>query len=226
MSLRDPKTQRILLTAVITLVLMWGYFVSSVLPFGYQPRAKQTKELRAEYEKVSTELEKARRTVGNLPQLERESAELQKKWEQAEDLLPSDKEVAELLTQITRAGEQSGVEFELFRPRTPTPHEFFNENPVEVKVTAGFHQLGMFLSRIANLPRLVNVAELNLVGNKPKDKKKEHAQSDHTLSATFTATAYSLRDADVVGEANPAEEPARRGIPARSPRALKNKKTQ
>ena len=223
MSLRDPKTQRILLTVVITAILMWGFFVSSILPFGYQPRAKQTKELRAEYEKASAELEKARRTVGNLPQLERESAELQKKWEQAEDLLPSDKEVADLLTQVTRAGEQSGVEFEMFRPRQPTPREFFNENPVEVKVTAGFHQLGMFLSRIANLPRLVNVGELTLVGNKPKDKK-DKSPTNHTLSATFTATAYSLRDAAVVGDASPAEQPGRRGIPARSPRALKNKK--
>jgi type IV pilus assembly protein PilO len=225
MSLRDPKTQRVILTVVITVIFLWGFFMSSILPFGYQPRAKQTKELRAEYEKVSGELEKARRTVGNLPQLERESAELQKKWEQAEDLLPTDKEVAELLTQITRAGEQSGVEFEMFRPRQPKPHEFFNENPVEIKVTAGYHQLGMFLSRVANLPRLVNVAELNLVGNKPKGKKQEKTPTDHTLSASFTATAYSLRDGSVLGEAAPAEQPGRRGIPTRSPRAKQNQKT-
>ena len=225
MSLRDPKTQRILLTVVITAIFTWGFFVSSILPFGYQPRAKETKELRAEYEKVSAELEKARRTVGNLPQLERESAELQKKWEQAEGLLPSDKEVADLLTQITRAGEQSGVEFEMFRPRQPKPREFFNENPIEVKVTAGFHQLGMFLSRVANLPRLVNVAELSLVSDEPKDKKKDKSPSDHTLSATFTATAYSLRDVAVVSGADPAEQPGRRGIPARSPRARKEKKS-
>jgi len=224
MSLRDPKTQKVLLTVVITVILLWGYFMTSILPFGYQPRAKQTKALQAEYEKASAELEKARRSVDNLPQLERESAELQKKWKQAEALLPSDKEVAELLTQVTRAGEQSGVKFELFRPRQPRPQEFYNENPVEVRVSAGYHQLGMFLSRVANLPRLVNVSDLNLVGKEAKQDKKKKVSSDHTLTASFTATAYSLRDTPVVDNAAPAEQPGRRGIPARSPRTRQQAK--
>jgi type IV pilus assembly protein PilO len=220
MSLRDPKTQKVALTVVITVILLWGYFMTSILPFGYKPRAEKTKALQAEYEKASAELEKARRSVDNLPQLERESAELQKKWKQAEALLPSDKEVAELLTQVTRAGEQSGVKFELFRPRTPKPQEFYNENPVEVRVSAGYHQLGMFLSRVANLPRLVNVSDLNLVGKESsQNKKKAKAPSDHTLVASFTATAYSLRDVPAVDDAAPAEKAGRRGIPARAPRA-------
>lgn len=227
MSLRDPKTQRILLTVTITVILLWGYFMTSILPFGYQPRARQTKALQEQYEKAAAELEKARRSVDNLPQLERESEELNKRWKQAEELLPSDKEVADLLTQITRAGEQSGVEFELFRPRQPRPQEFYNENPVEVRVSAGYHQLGMFLSRVANLPRLVNVAELNLAGKEPKqDKKSKNSRpSDHTLTASFTATAYSLRDPSVVESVEPAETPGRRGIPARAPRAGKQAKS-
>ena len=223
MSLRDPKTQRILLTVVTTVVLLWGYFVSSFLPFGYQPRAKETKELQTKYEDVTTELEKARRTVGKLPQLEAENAELLKKWKQAEALLPSDKEVSELLTQITRAGEQSGVEFEMFKPQSPKPQEFYNENPVQVKVTAGYHQLGMFLSRLANLPRLVNVADLNLASKEPDEDGR--FPSGRTLSASFTANSYSLRNATVVDDAAPAEASGRRGIPAKSPRKNQTKKS-
>ncbi|MFQ5600524.1 MAG: type 4a pilus biogenesis protein PilO [Candidatus Krumholzibacteriia bacterium] len=222
MSLRDPRVQKILLTAAVTVTVLWGFFVSDLLPFGYSRRAKETAKLRAEYESVSTELEKARRTVGNLPQLEREHAELQKRWKQAEALLPTDKEVAQLLTQVTRAGEQAGVTFELFKPEAPKPQEFYNENPVAVQVACGFHQLGIFLSRLANLPRLVNVSGLQLSGvsGRELEKRRESGalgRTDHTLTASFTATAYSLRDPVAQPEQAPPAEKSGRRIPRRIP---------
>ncbi len=226
MMLRNAKLLRILLTVVIGAVGLWAYFVSDLLPFGYQRRAKQLEELKATHETVSAELEKARRSVHNLPQLESEQRELERKWKQAEALLPTDKEVAHLLTQVTEAGEQAGVAFETFKPVAQRPQEFYNENPVEIQVKGGFHQVGVFLARIANLPRIVNVGELKLEGADPrqaKGKKKNGAdgggRTDHTLTANFTATAYSLRD--VLAEPPPAveaEQPAkgRRGGNGRS----------
>jgi type IV pilus assembly protein PilO len=214
MSLRDPKTQKLVLTLALCTVALWSFFLTDLLPFGYQRLSKRKTELRAQYETVSGELEKARRTVGNLPELERENAALETKWKQAETLLPSDREVAELLTQITQAGEQSGVTFELFKPDEPKPQEFYNENPVEIKVRGGFHQVGMFLARLANLSRIVNVAQLKLEALDPsRDAKKKSAlgDSDHTdqtLRASFTATAYSLRDVlPAQQQAPPAEHP-------------------
>jgi type IV pilus assembly protein PilO len=206
MSLRDPKTQRVLIASALSGVALWAYFVSSLLPFGYQVRARKAKELRAQQESVSADLEKARRTVSNLPQLEREQKELERKWRQAETLLPTTKEMPELLTEMTQAGEQAGVEFKLFKPEAARPQEFYNENPVQVQVKGGFHQVGVFLSRLANLSRIVNVTELHLDGSEQKTRAKgkrnrdvqqkptDGERTDHTLTATFTATAYSLRD--------------------------------
>src|SRR5262245_17135600 len=121
MSLRDPKVQRLLLTTAACAVAAWAYFLSNLLPFGYQAQVKKTRELRAKQESLSAELEKARRTVGNLPQLEREQSELEHKWQQAEALLPTSKEMPELLTQMTLAGDQAGVEFKTFRPDAAKP---------------------------------------------------------------------------------------------------------
>jgi type IV pilus assembly protein PilO len=196
MSLRDPRTQKILISALACFAVMWSFFVADFLPFGYQRRSKEISRLRSEYERVAAEVEKARRTVATLPQLEREHAELQKRWNEAQELLPTDKEMARLLTQITQAGQESGVEFELFKPGAPRPQEFFNENPIEVQIAGGYHQLGVFLSRLANLSRLVNVSQLNLKGfdAKTREKLKEEGREDQTLTANFLATAYSLRD--------------------------------
>lgn len=218
MSLRDSKTQRVLIATVLSVVALWAYFVSSLLPFGYQVRAEKAKELRAQQESASAELEKARRTVSNLPQLEREQRDLERKWRQAETLLPTTKEMPQLLTEITQAGEQAGVEFKLFKPESAKPQEFYNENPVQVEVKGGFHQVGVFLARVANLGRIVNVTDLHLAGTeqKPRSKGKRETtpkqgnreRTDHTMTATFTATAYSLRDPS---EPPPAVAPAEKG---------------
>jgi len=215
-SLRDPKTQKLLLTVGLCGLALWSYFLTDLLPFGYQRRARHERELRRQHETVAGELEKARRTVGNLPLLEREHAELQAKWKQAEALLPSNREVAQLLTQITQAGEQAGVTFELFKPGDPKPQEFFNENPVDIKVRGGFHQVGIFLARLANLARIVNVGQLQLEAleqGKPRDRASGPGnlgpRTDQTLRASFVATAYSLRDPVAeLPQGPPAEKPA------------------
>jgi len=222
MTLRDPKTQRLLLTVVVVGVALWGYFVADLLPFGYRRQVSKVQELRAAQETVTAELEKARRTVNNLPQLEAEQKELERKWKQAETLLPSDKEMPQLLTQITQAGDQAGVTFELFKPGAARPQEFYNENPVDVQVKGGFHQVGVFLARLANLPRIVNVTGLTLEGTQQKGRKGARGErstsgdggrTDQTLVASFTATAYSLRDPSAPAEqAPPAEKGNRRSL--------------
>ena len=211
MSLRDPRTQKIVIASLAGVAVLWTFFVADMLPFGYQRRAKEVTRLRGEYESVAAELEKARRTVASLPQLEREHAELQRRWIEAQQLLPTDKEMARLLMQITQAGEETGVDFELFKPGAPRPQEFFNENPVEVQVACGYHQLGVFLSRLSNLSRLVNVSQIHIKGHDAKKREtlKTMGREDETVTANFLATAYSLRD--VAAEPEPAAGTAKGG---------------
>lgn len=223
MSLRDPKVVRLILAVALCALAGWGYFLSDLLPFGYKRVSKRQRELDGARETVAAELEKARRSVGNLPQLEKEHRELERKWQQAEMLLPTDKEMAELLTSITQAGEQAGVEFQSFKPGAQRPQEFYNENPVDIQVKGGFHQVGVFLARVANLPRIVSVSGLTLDGAKQKSRaargkrgataaepRTDEDRSDHTLTASFTATAFSLRDpSQPLPQAAPAEKGGR-----------------
>jgi Tfp pilus assembly protein PilO len=228
MSLRDPQTQRLVATGIVCGAAAWLYFFAGFVPFGYRAHAKKAAELRARQETLSTELEKARRTVGNLPQLEREQTELETKWKQAEALLPTSKEMPELLSQMTQSGDQSGVEFTLFKPDASRPQEFYNENPVHVEVKGGFHQVGVFLSHLANLSRIVNVSDLHLDGIEQKAKQKgDHSaakpaddgeRTDHTLTASFVATAYSLRDPSEPVTPAPAAEKGANRKPASPPR--------
>ena len=139
--------------------------------------------------------EKLSKEYSNLPELKKEFALLNQRWAVAQELLPSEKEVASLLRKVTIAGQEAGVKFLLFKPGTANPQTYFTENPVQVSVTGGFHRAGTFLSEIAELSRLVNVSQLKLKGFDKGDL-------DDTVQADFVATAYTL------AEGNP-NEPAK-----------------
>jgi len=188
MNLRDPKLQKILIGAVALIGISYVYFGTSMLPFCYQVRKAQIIQLEDEYTKLSAELEKARQMVGNLAKLEAEYERLHRQWLSAQQLLPEEQEMPELLRKVTTAGNRAGVEFVLFQPMAPVAKELFKEHPVKVRIRGGYHHIGIFLSRLANMERIVNVSELKLEELK-QDKDK---RSRGTVMADFMLTAYTL----------------------------------
>lgn len=197
MDLKDPKTQKLVLIGAGIAALVYFYVFADYVPMNYRARAKQIAELKGTYTQKMNELTKAQQLVNRLPELKREFALLNQRWAVAQELLPTQKEVASLLRKVTIAGQESGVKFVLFKPGEPKPTSDFTENPVQISVTGGYHRAGSFLSEIAELSRLVNVSQL-------KVKLFDKGDLDDTVQADFIATAYTLAE----GTANePAKQP-------------------
>ncbi|MHB8079350.1 MAG: type IV pilus inner membrane component PilO, partial [Candidatus Krumholzibacteriia bacterium] len=186
---KDPKVVRWLLAVLVILVLVPVYFFTTVLPVTYKARRAEIAKLDARHQELGRDLEKARLLVRNLARVEKEYEILHEQWSVAQMLLPQKNEMPALLRKVTAAGSQSGVEFQLFKPGAPVAREFYAENPVEVKVQGGYHQFGIFLSRLANLNRIVNVGNLKLKG---LDKQDEQP---YAVEATMTISAYTLEGA-------------------------------
>ena len=204
MDIKDPRTQKILLVGIGVVGILYLYFFSTFVPFGHRAVAAERAELEQQYRQLSSDLSKARQTLNNRAEIERQYEVLNRRWDVAANLLPEEKEVAELLRKVTLVGHQSGVEFLLFKPLAQVTGEVYNENPVDVKVTGGYHQVGAFLAEVANLDRIVNVSNLKLTATK-EDKDRPKSQ---TVEAQFTATAYTL---SMNRAAPPAEEAESRG---------------
>jgi type IV pilus assembly protein PilO len=194
MNLRDPKIQKILVLAIGVIAVSYVYFGTTFLPFCYQVRKAQITELEDEYTKLSAELEKARQMVGNLARLEAEYERLHRQWMSAQELLPLEQEMPDLLRKVTTAGNKAGVEFMLFQPRAAVAQEMFKEHPVNVRVRGGYHQLGIFLSRLANMSRIVNVKDLkvNALAANTEGKKGKADRYRGTVVADFSLSAYTL----------------------------------
>jgi type IV pilus assembly protein PilO len=185
---RDPNVQIAGMVVTIAAAIGYIFFLTPILPFGYKVKKDAIAQLEGEYETLSADLMKAKQTASRLPQVRAEHEALVQQWEEAKNLLPTEQEMAELLSQVTVAGQRSGVEFLLFEPKPAVPREIYMENPVEVTVQGGFHEIGLFAGRLSNLPRIVNVKSLDLksVPN-PVD-----AELPEVVQASMSLAAYTL----------------------------------
>lgn len=76
--------------------------------------------------------------------------------------MPTEEEVASLLVDISQTGLASGLEFKLFKPDIPILKDFYSELPINIQVTGKYHELGLFVSGLASLPRIVTIHDVNI----------------------------------------------------------------
>lgn len=76
--------------------------------------------------------------------------------------LPSKSEMDALLTDINQAGLGRGLQFELFRPGAEVQTGVFTEQPIAIKVTGSYDDLGSFASDVSQLPRIVTLNDIRI----------------------------------------------------------------
>src|SRR5262245_43495018 len=137
LELKNQATLRIALCILLAGGLVGVFFFTHFVPFGYPNRNEQLKALKADYEKKSTELARAKASVADLPRFEAEYEQLHTRWSMAAELLPTEKQSPGLLRKITLAGQQSGVQFVMFKPTSVRDQTYYTEMPVDIVVHGG-----------------------------------------------------------------------------------------
>ncbi|MDQ6989135.1 MAG: type 4a pilus biogenesis protein PilO [Mariprofundaceae bacterium] len=120
-----------------------------------------------EQEKVQVEnqrlaLVKNQRLANDIPKKRKEYALLQKQLKVALNMLPKKSEIPDLLEGITWAGKDSGLAFSIFKPGKETVQSIYAEVPVSLSVSGTFRQFLTFLKRVGEMPRIVDIKDLQL----------------------------------------------------------------
>lgn len=89
--------------------------------------------------------------------------------------MPTKAKVASLLVDISQTGLASGLEFRLFKPAGEIRKEFYSELPINIQVIGKFEELGLFVSGLASLPRIVTVHNVNIMPIKDSDVMQMNA---------------------------------------------------
>jgi type IV pilus assembly protein PilO len=76
--------------------------------------------------------------------------------------LPNESEVPDLLVDMTQVGLSRGLQFEQFKLGDTFAKDFYAEKLVNIRASGSYHQIAGFISDIAALPRIINVASFKL----------------------------------------------------------------
>lgn len=110
----------------------------------------------------STFLDKKRQAI-NLDLIKKQLIETQESLGALLKQLPNKSEMDALLTDINQAGLGRGLQFDLFKPGLESVIDgSFVEQPISIKVTGNYDDLGRFASDISMLPRIVTLNEISI----------------------------------------------------------------
>ncbi len=172
------KVQRYLIYCGTILVLIGVYVY-----FFYMPNQQEINKLNKQYDKLSKELQSTRTKANQLKKYQKMMEDAKVQFQIVKKTLPEKKDIPALLTSISQAGRDAGMEFQLFQPKGEVNKQFYAEIPVSINITGSYHNLALFFDRVANLSRIVNIRDIKISG---KGK-------DGALSTTCTAVTYRFK---------------------------------
>jgi type IV pilus assembly protein PilO len=113
--------------------------------------------------------------------------------------LPTQNEMPGLLEDISKTGIASGLSFQLFAPMPEVLHDFYIEVPIKIIVVGNYHQFAVFLSRIAEMSRIVTLHDFVISRNESAANKQtklteeQLANAGELLTMEITAKIYRYR---------------------------------
>ena len=173
-----PATQRRLVYGGVGALIVVAYVF-----WFYLPRSQEVAEMQHTIQELEAERAQLRKILANRKHIEAESRAVEAAFNQAQAQLPEQKEIPELLRQVSRLGQDSGLEVLLFRQQPEQLHDLYTEVPVQMSVRGGYHDIALFFDQVRRLDRIVNVADVSL-------QEPRLAGNQMAVDASFSATTY------------------------------------
>ncbi len=149
----------------------------------FSPKSEEITVLNKNISSLKTELKSVQNKAAKKEEQEALMAEMEKRFKQASEVIPKNKEIPSLLTNISSQGTGAGLDILSFVPGAEAPKEFYAEIPVSLSVIGTYHNLGYFLDTVSKLPRIVNVANISI--GSPKMTEGEMMLSSKVNLVTY-----------------------------------------
>ncbi len=144
-------------------------------------------------EALKTEYLDSKRKAVNLPAYKQQLEEIRSSLGELLKQLPKKSEMDALLTDINQAGVGRGLTFVLFKPAAnEIKTNEMAELPIEIRISGAYHDFAKFASDIAQLPRIVNLNNIEITNGK-----------DGVMSMSTTAKTFRYLDAQEMDAAKP-----------------------
>ncbi len=170
---------------IVVIVLVCAVIAGAAFYFDTMPQLELRDKLVADEEKQMTILKIRAGKAANLTALKALLKQMKRDYKKMRLRLPTKTQVAVLLEDISQKGLAAGLDFRLYDPLPEKAQEEFVEIPIKISVTGTYHQLGKFISDIAELPRIVTLHDISI---------KPVAKNSSNLIMTVLAKTYKYED--------------------------------
>lgn len=181
---------------ILSFAMMFGCVVAAGALLDWQDQWDTLNVAKAQEETLKEAFMSKKRQAVNLDLIKKQLLETQESFGALLKQLPNKSEMDALLTDINQAGLGRGLQFDLFRPGPEVVKGSFAEQPISIKVTGNYDDLGKFASDISMLPRIVTLNEIAI------------AQSGGTLTMDAVAKTFRYLDEDEMAAQKKANKPA------------------
>jgi type IV pilus assembly protein PilO len=152
-----PRKYLIVLIVLLPVLILGGAYF---LVFGAQLRSEA--KVAADLKTVRQDLARVNTMRSDLAKARKEYAQLKIDLQEKLAQLPEEKEVPNLLRQVSLAAQETKTRIKYFAPKEVQPQEFYSELPFEMKYSAPYHNIGYFFDGIRKLERIIHVTSFSL----------------------------------------------------------------
>jgi type IV pilus assembly protein PilO len=178
--------QRVAIVAGVFVILL-----AAATWFLYLPKYEQIGVQDQRLQGLEKKLATAKINAAELEKFQAKMQEAEAQFKIAMRALPEKQEIPSLLTSVSKSGQEVGLDFLLFEPKTEIKREFYAEIPVGMSIRGDYHNLASFFDKVARLSRIVNIHNINI----------QRGKDTRDLSTSCTAVTYKFVEP-------PAEKPS------------------
>ncbi len=190
----EPKFK--ILAAVLPPVVLIALFYFLL----FSPDQTTLQNLQSKETKLTKEVQTAQKQAANLEKFQKEFDETETKFLETADMLPEQKEIPQLLKDISAIGQNAGLDFVSFTPGAESPQDFYAEFPINLSVKGPYHNMGFFLDQVSKLNRIVTVSNINMGGAKEDGSELILNSTCSLLTYRFTNKALTPPKDDKKGK--------------------------
>jgi type IV pilus assembly protein PilO len=174
------KNHKLMICAAVVLVpVLAFYFVF------YSPNTQTISSLERGITSLQGQIRAAKIQAAKLDEQQAEMKAVEADFKKASELIPDNREIPSLLTNISSEATGAGLDMLSFKPGHESPKDFYAEISVALKVNGSFNNIGHFLDTVSKLPRIVNLANMNLASPKMKNGEMVLGSSINLVTYKF-----------------------------------------
>lgn len=202
------------LAKIMAFVAMFAVVVAAGAWFVWEPQLEQLSKIKQEEVTLKDTFLFKKKQAINLDLIKKQLTETQESFGALLKQLPSKSEMDALLTDINQAGLGRGLQFELFRPGEPISRGAFIEQPITIKVSGNYDDIGKFASDIGLLPRIVTLHDISIIVSGAA-QAPAGAQPSVVLVMDATAKTFRYLDPDEAAAQKKKDTPPAATAPAK-----------